>query len=90
MAKQDTLFAAVNEVLLREWDPARVGDHELARDEYHRYARTLCRYLREGADEYRLTSYLSQVERVSMGISGVDEERNRRVARRRLGLVSAG
>jgi hypothetical protein len=86
MAKGERLMQAVREVLLREWDPIGVADHPECSDEYDRYARAICRYLEEGIDEFRLTAYLSQVQTVGMGLSRVDDERDRLVARRLLSL----
>lgn len=54
--------------------------------EYNRYARTICRYLKEGADEFRLMAYLAQVQTVSMGLSRADEERDKLIAKRLMAL----
>jgi hypothetical protein len=78
----------VREVLLREWDPIDVAHHPECFDEYDQYARTICRYLEEGIDEFKLAAYLAQVQTVGMGLSRVDEERNRLVARRLLALFA--
>jgi hypothetical protein len=88
MTKRDTLLLAVQEVLFREWDPIGVNDNQLCQDEYDSYAPTICRWLLEGVDEHKLTRHLSQLQRVSMGMSAIDEEVQRRVARRLLELVS--
>ena len=88
MAKPDSLLTAIQEVLFRDWDPIGVNDNELCKDEYDSYAGTICRWLREGADEYKLASHLSELQRVSMGISSIDEDVNRDVAKRLLALVS--
>ena len=58
------------------------------REEYDSYAPTICRWLRQGVDEHKLAAHLSQVARVSMGVSRVDEELHGRVAKRLLELVS--
>lgn len=87
MAKADSLLRAVQEVLFREWDPIGVNDNERCVHEYDSYAPTICRYLRDGADEYSLAAHLSQFQRVSMGLSRVDKGLNRNVARRLLGLL---
>jgi hypothetical protein len=86
MAKGGRLLEAVREVLLREWDPIGVAHNPDCFDEYDRYARTICRYLKEGIDEFWLAAYLSQVQAVGMGLSRADEERDTRVARRLLAL----
>jgi hypothetical protein len=87
MAKPDRLLLAVQEVLFREWDPIGVNDDPQCQDEYDSYAPTICGWLREGVDEYKLASHLSQLQRVSMGMSVIDEELHLRVARRLLELV---
>jgi len=87
MAKPDRLLLAVREILFREWDPIGVNDNELCRNEYDSYAPTICRWLRDGLDEVKLASHLSQIHTVSMGVSRIDEELHRRVARRLLELI---
>jgi hypothetical protein len=84
----DRLLLAVQELLFREWDPIGVNDGELCRYEYDSYAPTICRWLREGSDEFKLANHLSQLQRVSMGMSTIDEELHRRVGRWLLELVS--
>lgn len=88
VAKPDPLLVAIQEVLFREWDPIGVNDNELCRDEYDSYAPAICRWLREGVDEHRLAAHLSELQRVSMEMSVIDEELHRRVARRLLELAS--
>ena len=87
MSKPDRLLREVCEILFREWDPIGVNGNELCRDEYDSYAGTICRWLREGVDEYKLASHLSELQRVSMGISS-DEEANRKIAKCLRALVS--
>jgi len=86
MPEYKQLLQAVREVLFREWDPIGVNQYEQCLDEYDGYAPTLCRYLREGADEHRIAAHLGRLARDSMGLT-VDEERNRRAARLLLDLV---
>jgi hypothetical protein len=86
MARSGRLLQEVREVLLREWDPIGLGHNPDCGNEYDRYARTVCRYLEEGADEYRITAYLSQVRWDSMGLSARHPEADRAVARRLLSL----
>jgi hypothetical protein len=86
MAKRDRLVLVVQEILFREWDPIGVNENEACRGEYDSYTTTICRWLREGVDEHRLANHLGQIQRVSMGMSVVDEELHRRVARRLLSL----
>ena len=88
MAKTSKLLPVVSEILFREWDPIGVNDNELCRDEYDGYVPAVVRWLMSGADEHKLASRLSQIQRVTMGMSNVDEELHRRVARRLLGLLA--
>jgi hypothetical protein len=88
VANTDRLLLAVRAILFREWDPIGVNDNDLCGDEYDSYAPTICRWLREGVDEYKLAAHLSRIQRESMGMSVIDEELHRRVARRLLELVS--
>ncbi len=87
MAQNDSLLTAVRDVLFREWDPIGVNGNEDCRGEYDSYAPTLCRWLREGADEFKLASHLEALQHTSMGISRVNNERDRNVARSLLALV---
>lgn len=88
MAKASDLLPVVSDILFREWDPIGVNSNELCRDEYDGYVPGLVYYLLSGADESELASWLSQVQRDSMGMSVIDEELHRRVARRLLGLLA--
>src|SRR4051794_26880912 len=81
------LLPLVRAVLFREWDPIGVNGHGL-QDEYDSYAPTICRYLLDGADEHRLVAHLEQLQRVSMGLSSADKDRDRRVARMLLALLT--
>lgn len=73
MSRQKSLLTAVKEVLFREWDPIGVNDNEQCRNEYDSYAGTICQWLQEGVDEYTLAAHLSQLQRVNMGLSSIDE-----------------
>ncbi len=84
--KTQRLFESVREVLFREWDPIGVNDKPLCQDEYDNYARTICRYLNDRADAYKIAHYLSQVQRTSIGMPNIDDDQNQRIARRLLEL----
>ncbi len=86
MAKAERLMGGMRGVLLRDWDPLGVANDPKCSGEYDRYARTVCRYLEEGADEHKLSAYLSQVQAVGMGLLRVVEPRDTRIARRLLAL----
>lgn len=87
MTKASRLLPVVREILFREWDPIGVNDNESCRDEYDSYAPNVVELLLSGADEYKLASRLSEFQRVSMGMSVIDEELHRRVACRLLALT---
>lgn len=87
MQKRDQLLNAVQEILFHEWDPIGVNSNELCRDEYDSYAPTICQLLQDGVDECKLATHLGQLQRNSMGMSIIDEELHRRVARRLISLV---
>ncbi len=88
MSQIDALLVAVREILFREWDPIGVNDHPLCINEYDSYAPTICRMLRNGADEYKLTAHLRRLQDDSMGMPGNNEDLHRRVAKRLIALVS--
>jgi hypothetical protein len=84
------LLPVVREILFTEWDPIGVNEYPQCRDEYDGYAPTICQWLLEGVDEYRLAAHLSRLQRESMGMTVVDEELHRRVARRLIALAADG
>ncbi len=86
MTKPDSLILSVQEILFREWDPIGVNANPQCRGEYDSYAPTICRWLSEGVDEFRLTAHLSHLQRVEMGMSDLDDELHRRVAKRSTAL----
>lgn len=81
------LLHSVEETLFHEWDPIGINANPQCRDEYDSHAPTICRFLLEGADEYKLTALLARIERDSIGRPFTDPERNRRVVRRLRDLV---
>lgn len=81
------LFQAVRGVLLREWDPIGVRGISAARDEYDSYVPAICRMLESGADEVKLTDHLRRLRTNIMGLSRLNEEHDRRIARRLRGLI---
>jgi hypothetical protein len=81
------LLPVVKEILFREWDPIGVNGNEACRNEYDGYAPALLRLLLSGADEYKIAARLSELQRVSMGMSLVDDANHQRIARRLIGLL---
>lgn len=80
------IYQRVCGILFDEWDP--IGVKSFApRDEYDAYAAGFIRLIREGADEYTVTHRLAELARVSMGLTHVDEQRDRRVARHLIAVV---
>lgn len=85
-SSEDPLFTAVREVLLRDWDPIGIKTNEECIGEYDLYVTKVCRLLQLGVDEYRLTKQLTRFQSGSMGLTVVDEDLNRRVAKKLIGL----
>jgi hypothetical protein len=82
------LWQAVKEVLFLEWDPIGGGNSNPAcADEYDSYVGTIVRLLQAEADEYKIAEHLRSLQRVSMGLSSTNEERERRIARRLISLI---
>ena len=82
--KRDPLLKPVQDLLFDEWDP--IGVNQSAwRDEYDSYAPTLCRYLREGADAYKIAHHLDRL--LNSGDTPAGREHNRRIAQRLLALA---
>ena len=56
-------------LLWNEWDPIGVNDGENKwDDEYDSYAHGIVRLLEDGADKYKVASYLERSARVDMGL----------------------
>jgi hypothetical protein len=80
------LYKQVCDLLFDEWDP--IGVNEFApRDEYDSYAAGLIRLVHGGGDEGEVVAMLGYIARESIGLSHVDAERDRVVARRLIALV---
>ena len=59
----------VSAALRAHWDPIGGGRMpDLPDDEYESYAPRVVALFREGADDRKVATYLSEVERVAMGI----------------------
>ncbi len=52
----------VDQVLLKTWDPLRVGDTPEANDEYRTYSKRIVEMLVNGRDTYAVAVYLRQAE----------------------------
>lgn len=85
-AERKELWQAVKEILFREWDPIGINSNS-ACDEYDSYVNTIILLLQAGADEFKMTEHLSNLRRVSMGLSSTNYERDRHIARRLIKLV---
>jgi hypothetical protein len=81
------LCQAVKEVLFLEWDPIGVNSNPACADEYDSYVGTIVRLQQAEADEYKIAEHLRSLQRVSMGLSSTNEERDRRIARRLISLI---
>ncbi len=84
--KRDPLLKPVQDLLFAEWDPLEVNGSALCANEYDSYAPTLCRYLREGADAYKIARHLDRL--VNSGGTPAGREHNRRIAQRLLALAA--
>ncbi|MBT4863867.1 MAG: hypothetical protein HON53_01940 [Planctomycetaceae bacterium] len=81
-----SLHDDVCRILWEEWDPMGLRPFTDIPNEYGSYAETISRYILEGRDEFKMISHLQQLQRNAMGLSHVDNERDRRVARLLLSL----
>ena len=84
---ESKLLRLVNDILFDEWDPIDINEYCNCRDEYDSYAPAIVRLLLSDCDEYKLTAHLCELQRSSMGLSEIDEEVSRSVARRLLDLA---
>ena len=65
----------VSAALRAHWDPIGGGQmSDLPDDEYASYAPRVVALFREGADDRKVASYLSDVERVALGMGPVAPE----------------
>jgi hypothetical protein len=85
--KGKELWQAVKEILFREWDPIGINSNPSLSDEYDSYANGIVRLLQAEADEYKIAEHLRNLQRVNMGMSSTNEERDRGIARRLISLV---
>jgi hypothetical protein len=53
---------SIREVLIKDWDPVRVGDNEKLRDEYDRHIAVVYRLLNDGASETEIADRLFKIE----------------------------
>jgi len=88
-AQRKELWQEVKEILWREWDPIGINSNPACDGEYDSYVNTIVRLLQAGADGYKMSEHLSDLRRVSMGLSSTDKdkERDRHIARRLINLV---
>jgi hypothetical protein len=85
--KGKELWQAVKEILFREWDPIGINSNPALSDEYDSYVSAIVRLLQAEADEYKIAEHLCNLQRVSLGMSSANEERDREIARRLKSLV---
>ncbi len=88
MPPDHDLYEHVCAVLFEIWDP--IGINTIAPcNEYDSYATYIIQMIREGADESEVVAHLGRLARESMGLSYVDESRDRIVAMRLIELVGS-
>jgi hypothetical protein len=74
----DLKLQNIRAVLLRDWDPADIGDNPNLADEYDDYLAEVFNLLRERADESRLYEHLLGLEK-DFGIQLPEERRAKTV-----------
>ncbi|ESP91489.1 MULTISPECIES: hypothetical protein [Pseudoalteromonas] len=67
--KKKDLYRRVDEILHYLWDPIRVSDTPLARDEYHSYLPKVFSLVISDKKHHEISEYLVKIESGSMGIS---------------------
>lgn len=67
--EERALYSAIDDLLLREWDPIGIADVPEARDEYSSYVPQVFQLLRAGASATQVAAYLAEVEVDRMGLS---------------------
>ncbi len=68
-SRRAALSAAIHDILIRDWDPIGLGDEQDVQDEYDSYIPGILRLLTAGADRVKIAAHLTQIARVSMGLS---------------------
>ena len=71
-----TCLKAVQQALIKEWDPIGVSDVPEAQDEYDSYAPKITGMLIEKKPRNEIFDYLWLLETDHMGLTGTDEARN--------------
>jgi len=61
--------AAIQTILLHEWDPIGVANEPNARDEYDSYVGGVYRLLASGAPAEAVAAHLAQLEATEMGLA---------------------
>jgi hypothetical protein len=87
--KRDVLSQAVKDILFHEWDPIGVNDSPRAGNEYDSYAPTLCRLIRERADDHKIVRHLERLQKLSMGLSTTNPAHDLRIASRLISLMKS-
>jgi len=67
--READLYRRCDEVLHYIWDPIGVADAPGARDEYRSYLPRVFEMVRDEVDPQSIQSYLTEIERTSMGLS---------------------
>ncbi|HUR54445.1 MAG TPA: hypothetical protein VMZ71_09960 [Gemmataceae bacterium] len=81
-----TQYRRVCDMLSDLWDPIGVKVFGPP-GEYDHYAAGLIRLVESGADEYKVSERLRTIARTTMGISAVDAERDKFVAKLLIEIV---
>jgi hypothetical protein len=74
----DLKLQKIREILLREWDPAGVGDNPKLNDEYDNYLAEILRLIDNGSDYGQLCDHFLYIEK-DLGIQLPNEQRAKTV-----------
>ncbi|MFY0604442.1 MAG: hypothetical protein JXQ93_10855 [Flavobacteriaceae bacterium] len=66
MMKKDLIYKAINEILLKEWDP--IGLNSFPKDEYSGYVPTIYKKMKNGTNLKGLSDLLLKIESTSLGV----------------------
>ena len=70
----NTLYRAVHNAVLHDWDPIGVGNIPEAQDEYNAYVPIICELLTLRNSRSEIVNYLSLLATQQMGLTGNTQE----------------
>jgi len=87
--RYDDLALQVDRVLWEDWDPIGVNKMGGPTDEYCSYVPRIVGLLLDGADTFKISHHLSDLEHGSMGLRP-SPDRNEQIAKKLLACLTAG